>query len=566
LNSQLAVRLFPSVGCPMSDPHCHKADDIMLDSPHTSEEVPKELERTGPYIEVTHPANAIAEPDCSSDEVHPGWLGRRYEVHEEVARGGMGVVYRATDHAFDREVAVKVVRRKFAGSAVADRFLAEAKITGRLQHPGVPACHDIGTLSDGRPFLVIKLIRGQTLAEHLATASMNWAAAGARSADLPDKHSGIQRVLRKARRRLYDCLFWRVDSVVESPTAAEITAANPPALLWFIGLFERICQATAYAHSRNVVHRDLKPLNIMVGEFGEVQVMDWGLAKNLAERAVPGARAANGPAEAPVLVATGDEAPGRTLAGFPIGSPAYMPPEQARGELERIDKRSDVFALGAILCELLTGTPPYLGTVSEVISQAKAGNVEAAFERLSATRVEKELITLAKRCLAADPADRPADASAVSQAVGAYLGGLTDRLKRADRRQAEAVGRTRERFSAIGLIATALITLAGIAYWTWEKGWLTQPTETKAPPVKAPADHHIKVDLMRAKLRKGGPSGQRLANLPDEVLLQLIQGDLTETDLAVILMLQDRRAEPEAKKEGHPDARKPDPASIPPRK
>ncbi len=147
---------------------------------------------------------------------------RGYELAREIARGGMGVVFAAHDPVFDREVAIKVMHL----GQDADRFVVESKITAQLPHPGVPPVYAMGTLSDGRPFLAMKLIRGRTLADELRAAD--------RTAELP---------------RL-------------------------------LGLFERICETVGFAHDKGIVHRDLKPANVMVGAFGEVLVMDWGLARS----------------------------------------------------------------------------------------------------------------------------------------------------------------------------------------------------------------------------------------------------------------------------------------------
>src|SRR5262249_54857348 len=140
----------------------------------------------------------------------------------------------------------------------------------------------------------------------------------------------------------------------------------------------------------------------------------------------------------------------QTLSGVAIGTLPYCPPEQANGELSRIDKRADVFGLGAILCELLTGEPPYAGTKAEVLAQAKAGDLARAFARLRAIRVEKELVALAKRCLSADPAARPADAGAVANAVSAYKAGWSNRLKKAETSSIETTVREDEKKTSLG--------------------------------------------------------------------------------------------------------------------
>ena len=204
-----------------------------------------------------------------------------YELSSEVGRGGMGVVYRARDLALDRDVAVKLLQDGYpADSPAARRFADEARITGQLQHPGIPAVStEVGTLPDGRPFLAMKLIKGRTL-------------------DRPAR--------RAARTR--------------PPTGGGSWRS-----------FEQVCQAVGYAHAHGVIHRDLKPANVMVGAFGEVQVMDWGLAKVLAARGRPPGPAGRRPGRPPR--APRSDPPGmptqETQAGSVLGTPAYMPPEQA---------------------------------------------------------------------------------------------------------------------------------------------------------------------------------------------------------------------------------------------
>src|SRR5262249_22447655 len=158
-----------------------------------------------------------------------------------IARGGMGVVLRARDEDLNRSLAVKVLRADFHGVRELERrFREEAQITGQLQHPGIPPVHEIGTLPDGRPFLAMKLIEGRTLEELLKERS--GVAASLQLADFP----------------------------------RQVANLPPPDLSRFVAIFEQVCQTLAYAHSRGVIHRDLKPSNVMVGAFGEVQVMDWG--------------------------------------------------------------------------------------------------------------------------------------------------------------------------------------------------------------------------------------------------------------------------------------------------
>jgi tetratricopeptide (TPR) repeat protein len=345
-----------------------------------------------------------------------------FDVRGELARGGMGVVLAATDRALGRAVAIKTLRPDVTDPTALRRFTDEARITAGLAHPGIPPIHQVGTLADGRPFLAMKLIQGKTLAALLADAGR------ADAADL-------------------------------------------------LPVFEYVCQAVGFAHSRGIIHRDLKPLNIMVGAFGEVQVMDWGLAKE--------SRGADAGAETD---AGGGTEPSdsyfETQFGRAMGTPQYMPPEQARGEWDVVTERSDVFALGGILAAILTGKPPHEGaTARAVLRSARAGDLAACFARLDACGADPELIALAKRCLSPEPADRPADAAEVARLVAAHRAGVQARLAAAETARAAAAARAEEahhraeaeaakareqrrrRRTQLGLVcALALLVLGGGAF------------------------------------------------------------------------------------------------------
>jgi tetratricopeptide (TPR) repeat protein len=355
----------------------------------------------------------------------PPTSGERYVFLGEIARGGMGVIYRATDTALGREVAVKLLQERYAAdSGVVARFGDEARIAAQLQHPGIPPVHDVGTLPDGRPFLAMKLIKGQTLEALLAA---------------------------------------RADVAAERGR--------------FVAVFEQACQAIAYAHSRRVIHRDLKPSNVMVGAFGEVQVMDWGLAKVLANRASE-APAEVEPAAATQVVSQRDSDGSFTLAGSVLGTPAYMPPEQAAGLLAKVDGRSDVFGLGAILAVILTGQPPFAAASADTTrGLAALGDVAACYGRLDDCGAEPELIALCKRCLSRKPADRPADAGEVARAVAALRAAADERARRAELDRARLEGekaadaaraqerRKRRRLllgAAAALVAAALAGLGAV--------------------------------------------------------------------------------------------------------
>jgi serine/threonine-protein kinase len=372
----------------------------------------------------------------------------------EIARGGMGAVLRAFDPELGRELAVKVLLEKHRHDPeLVRRFLEEARTHGQLQHPGVAPLHEVGRLPDGRPFFAMKLVEGRTLNQLL-----------------------------EGRRG---------------------PAADLPRLL---KIFEQVCQAVAYAHSKGVIHRDLKPANVMVGEFGEVQVMDWGVARRLrpdpAAAALPAAAtwfeaAPAGPSSqegAPTAIVAlhpgrpGPETPARvaagtaahaaglerlTRAGTAIGTPAYMAPEQARGETEALDERCDVFGLGALLCEILTGKPPYRSAEYRTpLSQAQSGDLAEAFARLGRCGADADLIDLARACLAPARDGRPPDAGAVAAALTAHLDSVEARLRQAELEQAAAGARAaeerkRRRVKAALAAALLALTLGGAAAGLW---------------------------------------------------------------------------------------------------
>ena len=290
----------------------------------------------------------------------------RYLVGGVIGRGGMGVVHEGWDVQLERVTAVKVLLNEHKGKPeVVRRFLEEARITSRLQHPGIVAIHELGVSPDDRPFFVMRLVRGRTL----------------------------EQILRG-----------RADASIDLPH--------------LLTIFLQVCQAVAYAHSQGVIHRDLKPANVMVGAFGVVKVMDWGLAKVLGE-ADPADPTDGCGGDRTVSV---DPARPGTLMGTVFGTPAYLAPEQARGEIDRVDRRVDVFGLGSILCEILTGLPPYRGTDGrEVYEKASKANTADAVARLNACPVPVDLISLAKWCLSADLLARPADAGVIVEVMTAHL-------------------------------------------------------------------------------------------------------------------------------------------------
>jgi WD40 repeat protein/serine/threonine protein kinase len=347
-----------------------------------------------------------------------------YEVLQEIARGGMGIVFKGRDTDLRRDVAVKVLLEDHQGEAeLIKRFVEEARISGQLQHPGITPIYELGESADGRPYFAMKLVNGETLARLL----------GART----NPQEGCER---------------------------------------FLKIFEQICQTMAYAHSRGVIHRDLKPANIMVGAFGEVQVMDWGLAKVLAEgSASQMAHPDNDLIHTIRSVDVDDSAAvgPHTRCGSVLGTLAYMSPEQAMGRIDQIDQRTDVFGLGAILCEVLTGRPPYVAPNSEELRRKVArAELSEAFDRLDRCGADKELIGLAQRTLASKPAERPADAGVLAIELVKYRERVETRLRDAELAGAQATTRvveaqTRRKLTMIFSGAVLAVLAIGVIGTTW---------------------------------------------------------------------------------------------------
>jgi serine/threonine-protein kinase len=384
------------------------------------------------------PGESIHVVESASDAMPaPELSGDRYQLFGEIARGGMGAVLRGRDVDLGRDLAVKVLLQKHADQPeVLRRFIEEAQIGGQLQHPGVVPVYDVGRFGEV-PFFTMKLVEGKTLAALLGE---------------------------------------RADPAADRPR--------------FLAIALQVAQTVAYAHARGVIHRDLKPGNIMVGAFGEVQVMDWGLAKVLVsgegEQPEQASRERQRPEEGTAAIRTArSSAAGslgaagsfgtQTQAGALLGTPAYMPPEQARGDIALLDRRADVFSLGAILCEVLTGKPPYVGvSYQEICRKAAGGDLTDTCARLEACGADAELIALTRACLAAEPADRPRDAQAVADALTAYLDGVQERLRQAELAEAaaraKAVEEAKRRRLTVALSATVLlaVTLGG-GGWLWLK-------------------------------------------------------------------------------------------------
>lgn len=320
----------------------------------------------------------------------------RYEDLGPLGTGGMGEVRRVRDRRLGRTLAMKVVRPdRLSQPALVARFLEEAQATAQLQHPGIVPVHDLGQLPDGRLWFTMKEVTGRTLGQIIR--QVHRADGGDRTA-----------------------LSWGLRDLVDA--------------------FRRVCEAVAYAHSRSVVHRDLKPSNLMLGEHGEVLVVDWGLAKVLG-RPHTGDRVQPKPVQTQ-RSATSAHA---TQTGQISGTPAYMSPEQASGQIDRIDTRSDVYSLGAVLFEILAGKPPYVGqSAAQVIEQVLSGppsfptlaepvhpgwtslvetGAGGSADGLAPTRYAP-LLEVCRKAMARDPDERFASAGELAHEVTAWLNGV----------------------------------------------------------------------------------------------------------------------------------------------
>ncbi|MGE0433660.1 MAG: protein kinase [Planctomycetota bacterium] len=385
------------------------------------------------------------EPPATTPRAVPASSGRSAKIgglalREELGRGGMGRVWSADDGELRREVAIKLLHNPDNPTAV-QRFIEEAQITGQLEHPNVVPIHQLGRDAQGRPWMAMKRVRGNTLRDWIA---------------------------RREKR----------PAPITPDEAGEI-----------LDIFGKVCDAVAFAHNRHVIHRDLKPENIMVGEFGEVLVMDWGLARTVDDTldaaddvvadddadadARLAARPPSGPAMATARATTpaprvvtnrgeGESFVERTVAGEIFGTPSYMAPEQAKGQ--PTSPATDIFALGAILYHLLTLRMPYTGkdTMQVVMAAARRDLIEPR-RRAPQRRIARELAAIVMRAMEANPRNRYAtvedlradiNAWRTFQPVSAYRPGLVDRMVKWARRHPTT--------STAGAVAVLLLCVLGV--------------------------------------------------------------------------------------------------------
>ncbi len=373
--------------------------------------------------------------------------GQRFRVLRPHARGGLGVVFVALDGELNREVALKQILDKHADDPVSrQRFLIEAEITGGLEHPGIVPVYGLGNDGGGRPYYAMRFIRGDSLKEAI------------------DRFHG-------------------------STQTDTDRGARPLELRKLLRRFVDVCNAIEYAHSRGIVHRDIKPANVIVGNHGETLVVDWGLAKPIDKT-----EASSGLSER-TLIPTSACGSVETLPGSAMGTPAYMSPEQAAGDLDRLRFRSDVYSLGATLYCLLTGKAPFDGDIGEVLRKVQRGefvsprqvdpNLDPALEavclKAMATRLEDRYSSC--RALAEDVERWAAD-----EPVGAWREPLAKRARRWSKRNRTAVTG-----AAVALVAGVVGLAAVLAVQTQAKADIARSlaSETRANTALAAANSEL---------------------------------------------------------------------------
>ena len=336
-----------------------------------------------------------------------------YTVKGLIGQGGIGRVYLGFDQTIGREVAIKELLDPAGGTAMPDapgdparaRFLREAKITGRLEHPGIVPVHELSAKPDGALFYVMRYVHGRTLEDALQ----------------------------------------------------ECAASDPePAFacrMHLLGSLIQTCEAMAYAHARDIIHRDLKPANIVLGEFGETVILDWGLARQVEETDAPlaGIRSATAPAT---------EGSDLTSVGELLGTPNYMAPEQVDAAFGPVGKASDVYALGTILYRLLTGTLPYQGSGRGIL-QALASPAPSPSPQLRRAGIPPELAAVCEKAMNKDPRRRFPDAAAMAAELRAYRDGRLVSVYAYSRRELLRRFVARNKMAVIAAVGVLFATLVG---------------------------------------------------------------------------------------------------------
>jgi serine/threonine-protein kinase len=415
-------------------------EDLCLDCPELVEELKRQIQALESMNAVLGgPSSQGTLPSASAGPSGPGpadlwsalWsaqplsTGSRYELLRFHAKGGLGEVHVARDEALHRDVALKCLQKLHARNPQSrDRFLREAALTSRLEHPNIVPVHSVGQDAEGCPFYAMRFVQGQTLSQAIQAFH---------AADRTDREISEHRL----------------------------------ALRQLLGQVVAVCNTLAYAHSMGIVHRDIKPDNIMLGKYGETLVLDWGLAKEMKD---PGG--APDPGNQPEPLASAATLPGSnspTETGAVIGTPAYMSPEQADGRLDTVGPASDVYSLGATLYAVLTGQSPFRGShVGELLDRVKRG--EFAPPRRLDKAIPRALEAICLKAMARQPEGRYAGALDLAadlehwladERVSALRESTASRLARWGRRhRALVIGAAALLLTAVALLTTGVVLLS----------------------------------------------------------------------------------------------------------
>ncbi len=409
----------------------------------------------------------------------------RYELRGEIARGGMGAIWKVWDPHLRRQLAMKVIlarrdlvtpeERADAMRRALARFLEEAQITSQLDHPGVVPVHDLGIDAKGRVYFTMRLVRGRDF------------------------------------RRVIDL----VQRNEEGFTLAKA-----------LRIVVRVCEAVAYAHSKGVIHRDLKPANIMVGRFGEVYVMDWGLARILGRRDKHDLKLASSDGMSAVETdvrfdaGSGGGSPQLSVDGRVVGTPAYMAPEQARGAIDEVGTRSDVYALGALLYHLFAGHTPYVPHGASVAPPNIYGMVLAGPPRRlarAAPETPAELIAICEKAMERAPADRYASAAELAAELERYLDHRPVHAYTPSLRYACRLFLERNRTIAL-TVAAATIVLVGVVATAWQKNLAKQHENDRLLELRSAQVLASTIEPLFPALPKNVPVMQRWLDDVDGVI------------------------------------------------
>ncbi|HZN41174.1 MAG TPA: protein kinase [Planctomycetota bacterium] len=424
------------------------------------EELPPDAESAEP--DAPHHSVHDAQAD-HSDAPKTDTAARRYRMEGEIARGGMAAILKVWDADLRRTLAMKVIlsdKDRTPDGSTADmrlsRFLGEAQITGQLDHPGVVPVHELGLDENGRVYFTMRLVKGDNFGE----------------------------VIQKVR---------------NGTDGWNLTRA--------INVLHRVCETMAYAHSKGVVHRDLKPENVMVGRFGETYAMDWGVARLLDNHDAEATRQeVLDSATSSAFIVRRDiltESASRTQAGAIMGTPCYMPPEQAAGEIESIGPQSDVYSVGAILYQLLTGTRPY----ARAASQSSLAVVRAVLEgpptpiHKLERKVSPELAAICERAMARAPADRYPSMVQMAADLQAYLEGRVVHAYRTGAVAEFVKWVRRNRGISAALAGLVLVAIVGLVALAWKQGEKASASVVEQNRTRAERDEAV-ADLEQARKKE----------------------------------------------------------------